>query len=163
MTRWAQRIRATGTMVVVVVAGLTAIAVVASGGPARAQSGIFDDASAGADTTLTKDERTWAMLAHLLTLLGFVVAFGGFVAPLVIWLTKKEESSFVGDQALESLNFQITVAVAMLVAVLLICVGIGVFLVPVVVLADVVLVILASVRANEGERYRYPLTLRLVR
>lgn len=104
----------------------------------------------------TQDERTWALLAHVLSIVG------SFIAPLVIWLVKKEDSAFVAEHARESLNFQITVAIASIAASALICVGIGALLLPVIAVADLVLVILATLKAGEGEPYRYPLTLRLV-
>jgi len=104
----------------------------------------------------TQDERTWALLAHALSLVG------SFVAPLVIWLVKKEESRFVADHALESLNFQITVGIAGFIAAALTCVG-GFFLLPVIAVYALVMVILATLKASEGKSYQYPLTLRLVK
>lgn len=105
----------------------------------------------------SSQERTWAMLAHLLTLLA------GFIPPLAIWLAQRETSPYAASQALESLNFQITVTLVVLVCSALMFCVVGVFLLPVVLLADVVLVVLASVRAQSGEAWRYPFTLRLVR
>ena len=59
--------------------------------------------------SLTREERTWAMLSHLLALVGyFVIPFGNIVAPLIIYAVKKDESPFVADQARESLNLQIS-------------------------------------------------------
>ena len=111
----------------------------------------------------SKEERQWAMLAHLLTFLGYAVAFGCFIPPLVILLSKREESEFIADQARESLNFQITVLIAALLCLPLICVVIGIPLLVLITLVQLGLVIVAAVAASEGKRYRYPLTLRLVR
>lgn len=105
---------------------------------------------------LSQEERTWALLAHILTLVG------GFVAPLVIWLVKKEESAFVADHAKESLNFQITLTIALIISAALVCVWIGVLLMPLVGIYGLVMVILATLKANEGELYEYPFTLRLI-
>ncbi len=52
--------------------------------------------------------KNWALLAHLGTLLGFVVDFGNFIVPLVIWLSKKDENTFITEHAKESLNFQVS-------------------------------------------------------
>ncbi len=54
-----------------------------------------------------KDARTWAMLCHIGAFAGYIIPFGHIIAPLVIWLIKKDESPFVDDQGKESLNFQI--------------------------------------------------------
>ena len=64
----------------------------------------------------TKDERTLAMIAHIGALLGYAIVFGSFIPPLALYLLKKDESAFVADQARESLNFQITMAIVAIVA-----------------------------------------------
>jgi len=73
-----------------------------------------------------------------------------------------EDLPFVDDQGRESLNFQITVAIALAGCYVLSFVGIGVLLMPVVGVGALVLVIIASIKANEGERYRYPWAIRLL-
>ena len=105
---------------------------------------------------LTQDEKTWGMLAHLGGL------FLGFVAPLVVLLVKGTESPYTRAQAVEALNFQITLAIAYVVAFISIIVLVGVVLLPLVAIGHVVFGILASVAAGRGELYRYPLNLRLV-
>jgi len=122
----------------------------------------------------SRDERQWAMFAHLSALAGGLVSswFGGlgvFIGPLVIWLLKREEMPFVDDQAKEALNFNITFAAIALALVVLgvITFGIGFILtLPLLVVAGVawlVLTIVAAVRANEGKTYRYPFSLRLIK
>jgi uncharacterized Tic20 family protein len=107
-------------------------------------------------------ERQMAMLAHLSALAGFVIPFGNIAGPLVMYLVKREESEFVADQAREALNFQITVTIAVMISAVLIFLLIGLVLLPIVGIAWLVLTIVAAVKANEGTRYRYPFTLRLV-
>ena len=102
----------------------------------------------------TSDEKTMAILSHILTL---VV---GFIAPLVIYLIKKDESSFIGAHAKESLNFQITITIVCIVLAITI---IGILLIWAVLLVALILVIIATIRASEGKLYRYPLTLRLIK
>ena len=110
-----------------------------------------------------KDARTWAMLCHIGAFAGYIIPFGHIVAPLVIWLIKKDESPFVDDQGKESLNFQISISLYAIIAALLTLVVIGAVLLIALVIFDVIMVIIASVRANSGERYRYPLCLRLIK
>lgn len=104
-----------------------------------------------------KDARTWAMLSHLLA-----IPLGIF-GPLICWLVKKDEHPFVDDQGKESLNFQITILIAALVSGASIFACIGVALLPAVMIFDLVMCIIATMKANEGQRYRYPLTLRLIK
>lgn len=109
------------------------------------------------------ESRMWAMLAHLSALSGFVIPFGNIIGPLLIWLVKRDEMSFVADQGKEALNFNISMTIYMLVSGVLIFVLIGIPLIIVLGIAWLVLAILAAVKANEGVVYRYPLTLRLVK
>lgn len=110
----------------------------------------------------TQDEKTWGMLAHLSGLIAGLIGLP-FLGPLLVMFTKGKESSWVNAQAKEALNFQITATIAIFVAALTICVGIGVLLLPAVGLAAMVLTIIGAIKANNGEMYRYPATLRLVK
>ena len=110
-----------------------------------------------------KDAKTWAMLCHVGAFAGYIIPFGHIITPLVIWLIKKDESPFVDDQGKESLNFQISMSIYAIIAALLTLVVIGVILLIGVVIFDVIMVIIAAVRANSGERYRYPLCMRFVK
>ncbi len=122
----------------------------------------------------TAEEKQWAMFAHLSVLLGGLLssAIGGwgyFIGPLVIWLVKKDTLPFVADQAKEALNFAITVsAIFVLLWILtVVTLGIGglvtVPLMFIVGITALVLTIIAAVRSNNGEAYRYPLTVRLIK
>jgi uncharacterized Tic20 family protein len=104
-----------------------------------------------------KDDCNIAMLAHLLGI------FTGFVGALIIWLIKKDESGFVGAQAAEALNFQITIAIALFAAGALTFVLIGFLLMPAVAIFNFIFCILGALAASKGQSYRYPFALRLVR
>lgn len=110
-----------------------------------------------------KDERMWAMFCHLSGLAGFIIPFGNIVAPLIIWSIKKDEFSLVSDQGKEALNFQISVGIYLIVAFILSMLLIGIPLLIAIFIGDLVLIIMASVAVNKGEKYKYPLTLRLVK
>ena len=104
------------------------------------------------------------MVCHLVALTVYVgIPFGHIIGPLVIWLIKKDEYSFVNDQGKESLNFQISMTIYGIVAVLLCFVFVGFVLVLALFFAHIVLIIIATVRASKGESYRYPLTIRLIK
>jgi uncharacterized protein len=113
--------------------------------------------------TPTAEERQWAMFAHLSALVGFIIPFGSVIAPLVIWQIKKAEMPFVDDQGKEALNFQITVLIAVVICIVLMFVLIGLLLMPLVGLAALIFTIIGGIKANNGEAYRYPLTLRLIK
>jgi uncharacterized Tic20 family protein len=112
---------------------------------------------------LSKDAKTFGMLSHLIAFAGFVFPFGNLIGPLVIWLLKKDDFPFVDDQGKESLNFQISMTIYAMISIILIAVVIGIILIVAVVAFEVVMVIIASIRANDGVKYRYPLTIRFIR
>ena len=105
-----------------------------------------------------KDATNMAMLCHLLGI------FTGFVAPLIIWLMKKDTSPFVDDQGKETLNFQIAAALVCIISVPLIylfCLG-GLIILAVQI-TRIVFGIMGTMAAQKGVAYRYPLTFRLIK
>jgi uncharacterized Tic20 family protein len=113
-----------------------------------------------------KEARQMAMLAHLSGILASLVSgtFAGFVGPLIIWIVKKDDSPFVADQAKEALNFQLTLMILVLVcwAVAIGTCGILFFLPIIPFVLQLIFGIIAGMKANEGEYYRYPINIRFV-
>jgi uncharacterized Tic20 family protein len=102
------------------------------------------------------------MLAHLLSFVAAYIALG-FLAPLIVLLVFGQRSAYVRAHAVESLNFNLTWLLYAIVAVVLAFLLIGIVILIALGLAYLVLVVIASVRANNGEFFRYPLTIRFVR
>ena len=103
------------------------------------------------------EERTWSLLAHI----GTIVL--GFLAPLIVLLVKGNDSRIVRENSVESLNFQITVAIGYVASSILMIILIGFILLPIIWIGAVVFAILATIAASKGEPYKYPFTLRLVK
>lgn len=112
---------------------------------------------------VTQDEKTFGMLAHLSALSGVIIPFGNIIGPLIIWMMKKDQSWFVNEQGKEALNFQISITIYMIISGVLIMVLIGILLMPIVGLFALIMIVIASLKANQGEMYRYPLTIRLIK
>lgn len=112
----------------------------------------------GDETTPTvppnSDERTMAILSHILTI------FFGFIPPLVIFLIKKDESTFIADHSKEALNFQITVTILYIILLVTI---IGILFWWVVYIINIVFSILATIKASESKLYRYPINFRIIK
>jgi len=109
------------------------------------------------------------MLCHLSALAGYIIPFGNVIGPVVIWQIKKNEFPSVEEHGKASLNFQLTVLIAVLVsgiaAFLLSFVCIGFLLIPVVIavaLCGLIFAVIAGIKANNGEPYRYPWSLTLI-
>lgn len=109
------------------------------------------------------EARQWAMFCHFAAFLGLVFPFGNLLGPLIIWQIKKDLDPFVDAQGKEALNFQISVALAAVLCFLLMVVIIGFPLLMLVSIGALVLTIIAGIKANEGQAYRYPFAWRLVK
>ena len=108
-----------------------------------------------------QEDRTIALITHLSGIIA------GFIVPLIMWLINKDkpEKSWLTDQSKESLNFQITIAIAFVVAFILMTITLGLlfFLPALVGITNLVFCILGGIKANNGEAYRYPFALRLIK
>jgi len=108
----------------------------------------------------------WAMFCHLVGLaaiLPIVPIFGGAIGALIIWQIKKDDFPFVNEQGKEALNFQISILIYAIVSGLLIFACVGAFLLPAVIIFDIVFLIIAAIKANNGFHYRYPLCIRFIK
>ena len=110
------------------------------------------------------------MICHLGGLTGYLGnGLGSIIVPLIVWIIKKDEIPEVDRHGKEALNFNISIAIYGLVLGVLTFVtfGIAAFLTIPLMLAlaifHLVCVVLAAIKANNGEEYRYPLCLRLVK
>jgi hypothetical protein len=121
---------------------------------------------------ITTEERGWAMAAHLSALLAVWAGYLGILGTLIIWLIKKDEMRYVDEQGKESLNFQINMfvlGIALVVGsvpVALLTAGLGFLLALPLWLAlavySVVMPIVAAIKTNAGEAYRYPYIIRVI-
>ena len=107
-------------------------------------------------TPVSENDRLLSILAHVLTL------FTGFIAPLVIYLIKKDDSPYVREHARESLNFQLTLLIAYFVGFILLAVLIGILVLAAVGIIQLVLVIVATVKAADNQMYRYPFSIKFI-
>jgi len=108
---------------------------------------------------VSQDDKTMAMIGHLSGIIA------GFIGPLVIWLINKDKADkeWLNGQAKEALNFQITIAIGWVAAIALSMILIGFLLYPVLLIGNIILCIMAGMKANEGVDYKYPFAIRLVK
>ena len=121
------------------------------------------------NTAPPETSRNWALAAHIAGVFaGYALPFGGLLAPLVIWLMKKDEDAFVAHQALEALNFQLTLALGTLFGLSLlftvILMPLGLLILLALAFVSLWFGIQGAIAASRGEWYEYPnWALRLVR
>ena len=120
-------------------------------------SGLAQPTTPGYPPALQSDETVWALLAHLSY---FVLAL---IGPLILMLVAGKERPFAREHAVEALNFHITVFIGVIISILLIIVLVGIFTLIAIAIAGAVFAIMAAIKAGQGDGYRYPLTIRLVK
>ncbi|MFN8265799.1 MAG: DUF4870 domain-containing protein [Chitinophagaceae bacterium] len=106
---------------------------------------------------VSSDERTMAILCHVLSI------FFWIFPPLIIYLTKKDESPYVAEHAKEALNFQISITIFYFVAGILVLLLIGFLLLIAIYFLNIILCIIATIKASDNVLYRYPFSIRLVK
>lgn len=105
----------------------------------------------------TPDERTMAILSHILCIVAPIIA------PLIIYLLKKDESPYVKEHALESLNFQLTMLILYIISYILIIIAVGLLMIWALGIIDLILIIVATIKASENKLYKYPFNFRLIK
>jgi uncharacterized protein len=111
------------------------------------------------------DEKTWALVAHFGGAAGALIGGGlaGWVAPLIAFLTKGNESPTVRAHAVAALNFQILCSIVAIVGWFTCWLVIGFILWPIAMIAGIIFGILGGLRANEGQFYKYPININIVK
>ena len=107
--------------------------------------------------------REWAMFLHLSQLLGFLVPLGGLIAPILIWQLKKTELPGLDAHGKVVLNWVLSALIYFVAAGLLTLILIGIPLLLAVVVLTAVFPIIGGVKANNGELWRYPLSIQFLK
>lgn len=108
---------------------------------------------------LSESERNWAMLCHLSAFAGFFFPFGGIIGPLICWLSRKDESLWIDMNGKASMNFQLSVLLYIVLAIPLCFIIVGIPIVMFLGLLKIVCIIIASIKASKGEKFKYPLSI----
>lgn len=110
----------------------------------------------------SNDEKNAGMLCHLLALTGFVIPFGWIFGPLIVWLVKKDESEFVNRQGKDSLNFQLSMLIWTICCIPLVFIVVGIFLLIALGIMNIIMIIIASIKAADGQFMDYPLSVKFI-
>lgn len=113
--------------------------------------------------TVSNEERTWGMMAHIGPILVSLVSSMGWVVALILYLVYKDKSKFVAFHALQSLYFHLFLFVVAMIGVVTICIGIGVVILALLGVTGLIFAIIAGINANNGELYEYPVVGQMAR
>jgi uncharacterized Tic20 family protein len=111
------------------------------------------------------EDKTWALVAHFGGALGAFIGggAGGWIAPLVAMLARGNQSPTVRAHAVAALNFHILWTIISIIGYVTMCIVIGFIIVPVAWLVATIVGIIAGVKANDGQLYRYPASISLIK
>jgi uncharacterized Tic20 family protein len=109
-----------------------------------------------------QEDTAWSVVAHLCVPISAVIGLSFVLGPLIIMLTAGPQRPFTRANAVEALNFQLTMLIGLLLSIPLVLVIVGIFTMIAIVVAGLVFSIIAAVAASRREVYRYPVTLRMV-
>ncbi len=111
-----------------------------------------------------KEDRSILVMTHLSQLLDLITGFGGFLVPLIVWLTQREKIWEMDEHGKSIMNFQISMFIYALVCVpLTLLFGLGALGLGIIAILCFVFPILNAIRANKGEKPSYPFSLQIIR
>lgn len=114
--------------------------------------------------TAMREDRQLLMITHLSQLLDLVTGIGGFIVPLVIWLTQKDKILGMDAHGKMILNFQISIFIYSIVSIpLILLFGLGIFLLIGIGIIAIVFPIMNAIRVNNNEIPSYPLSLNIIK
>ena len=108
-------------------------------------------------------EKQWALICHLSGLSGYLIPFGNLIVPIIIWSMKKDEMPMVDAHGKEVINFQISFTIWATISIIFVFILIGIPLLIALLVLHVVFIIIAAIKADSGELYHYPLTIRFLK
>ena len=112
-------------------------------------------------TTISTQPTSLGVVMHLLGFTGLFFPLGNILAPLILWLVKRGDSSYLDSVGKETINFQISYTIYLTVSLILCKVWIGLIMFPVIGLMWIIFMIVAAVKAGKGMEYLYPLVIRM--
>ncbi|MBG7629333.1 MAG: DUF4870 domain-containing protein [Bacteroidetes bacterium] len=121
----------------------------------------------------TQNDKNYSSITHLSGFAGWFFPFGNIIAPLVMWIAKKNDSTYIDEHGKAAVNFQLSIILyGFLLAILIIPItiltlGLGLIailiaIIPAIIL-KIVLIISASIKASNGEYYDYPFTIQFIK
>jgi len=122
---------------------------------------------------ITKNDKNYSAITHLSGFAGWFFPFGNILAPLVLWVAKKNESPYINEHGKSAVNFQLSLVlygillVILFVPIAILTLGLGVIaivlgIIPAIIL-KIILIVSASIKANNGEHYQYPFTIEFIK
>ncbi|WP_457617650.1 DUF4870 domain-containing protein [Lutibacter sp.] len=122
---------------------------------------------------ITQNDKNYSSITHLSSFSGWFLPFGNIIVPLVLWSAKKNESSYINIHGKSAVNFQLSILLygfllaLLFVPIVIFTLGLGLIAIIIgiipAILLKIVLIIIASMKASNGEFYKYPFTIEFIK
>ncbi|AOW16571.1 tRNA modification GTPase [Polaribacter vadi] len=111
-----------------------------------------------------KEDKQLLVITHLSQLLDFVTGIGGFIVPLVLWLTKRDEVYKMDEQGKAIINFRISMFIYILICIpLIILFGLGIVGIIVISIFYLIFPIINAIKVSNNEEPNYPLSITFIK
>lgn len=109
------------------------------------------------------DEKQWGMFVHISQFANCIAPPLGIVAPIILWLMKKEESKFVDEQGKIVINWMISCFIYAIISAILMIIFIGMVGFFALGITGLIFPIIGAIKASEGKTWDYPLSIRFLK
>ena len=109
------------------------------------------------------ETKQFCMFMHLSQFSGIIIPFAGIILPIIMWTTNKEQSDLVNEHGKNILNWMISCVIYSIVSGILCLLFIGVLLLIAIGICAIIFPIIGAVKSNNGEVYKYPLSIQFIK
>lgn len=110
-----------------------------------------------------KKANEWSMFVHFSLFAGYVIPLAGLIVPIMLWQIKKDEWPIVDQHGKNVVNWIISMIIYFVISGILCLVLVGFILIPILIVLDIVFPIIGGIKANQGEVWKYPLTIPFIK
>ncbi|MDR2692445.1 MAG: DUF4870 domain-containing protein [Dysgonamonadaceae bacterium] len=108
-------------------------------------------------------ENSYISLMHISQLGGYILPGLGFFAPLILWMPNKDKSARINANGKEIINFIVSMIIYVIIAGVLCIILVGFLLLGLIAILQIACAIIAMIKANNGDDYIYPMTIRFIK
>jgi uncharacterized Tic20 family protein len=112
---------------------------------------------------MLKEDRNLLAITHYTQLINYVSGFGGFIVPLVLWLTQKDKIIDMDEHGKAIVNFQLSMFIYAIASALLIILGIGILGLIAIAILEIAFPIINGLKASKGEPIDYPFSIKFIK
>ena len=111
-----------------------------------------------------REDNQMLVMTHLSQLLDLITGIGGFIVPLILWLTQKDKVAGMDMHGKMIINFQISLFIYSIICIpLILLFGLGILGLIIIGLIALILPIMNALKVSNGEMPYYPLTIEFLK